>query len=39
MRWHVELDLLNIHTPLGMEKLSGKTPEMFEKQLWAYLFA
>jgi len=39
MRWHVELDLRNIKTTLGMEKLSCKTPQMCEKELWVYLLA
>jgi hypothetical protein len=38
-RWHVELDLRNIKTTLGMETLSCKSPEMCEKELWVYLLA
>ena len=38
-RWHVELDLRNIKTTLGMEVLSCKTPPMCEKELWVYLLA
>lgn len=38
-RWHVELDIRNIKTTLGMEKLRCKTPEMAVKELWAYLLA
>ncbi len=38
-RWHVELDLRNIKTTLGMEVLSCKTPQMCEKELWVYLLA
>ena len=38
-RWHVELDLRNIKTTLGMEALSCKRPEMCEKELWVYLLA
>ena len=38
-RWHVELDLRNIKTTLGMEMLSCRTPEMVEKEIWVYLFA
>lgn len=38
-RWHVELDLRNIKTTLGMETLSCKTPEMAEKEMWTYLLA
>ena len=36
-RWHVELDLRNIKTTLGMEVLSCKTPEMVIKEIWVYL--
>jgi hypothetical protein len=35
----VELDLRNIKTTLGMETLSCKTPQMCEKEFWAYLLA
>jgi len=38
-RWHVELDLRNIKTTLGMETLSCKTPDMIEKEIWIYLLA
>ena len=38
-RWHVELDLRNIKTTLGMETLSGKTPAMALKEIWVYLLA
>jgi hypothetical protein len=38
-RWHVELDLRNIKTTLGMEHLRCKTPEMASKELWVYLLA
>lgn len=38
-RWHVELDLRNIKTTLGMETLSCKTPEMAEKEMWVYFMA
>lgn len=38
-RWHVELDLRNIKTTLGMETLSCKTPQMCEKEFWMYLLA
>lgn len=38
-RWHVELDLRNIKTTLGMETLSCKTPEMNEKEMWVYFLA
>jgi hypothetical protein len=35
-RWHVELDLRNIKTTLGMETLSCMTPQMNEKEMWVY---
>ena len=38
-RWHVELDLRNIKTTLGMETLRCKSPEMARKELWVYLLA
>ncbi len=38
-RWHVELDLRNIKTTLGLETLSCKTPAMAEKEIWVYLLA
>jgi len=38
-RWHVELDLRNIKTTLGMEVLSCRTPAMVEKEIWIYLLA
>lgn len=38
-RWHVELDLRNIKTTLGMEALSCKTAAMCEKEIWAYFLA
>jgi hypothetical protein len=38
-RWQVELDIRNIKTTLGMETLSCKTPQMGEKEMWAYLLA
>jgi hypothetical protein len=38
-RWHVELDLRNIKTTLGMEMLSCRTPAMAEKEIWVYLLA
>lgn len=37
--WHVELDLRNIKTTLGMEMLSCKSADMCEKELWVYLLA
>lgn len=38
-RWHVEVDLRNIKTTLGMETLSCKTPDMAEKEMWVYFLA
>ena len=38
-RWHVEVDLRNIKTTLGMETLSCKSPEMIEKEMWVYFLA
>jgi hypothetical protein len=38
-RWNIELDLRNIKTTLGMEKLRCKTPDMAIKELWVYLLA
>ncbi len=38
-RWHVELDLRNIKTTLGMETLSCRTPAMAKKEIWVYLLA
>jgi hypothetical protein len=38
-RWHVELDLRNIKTTLGMERLSCQTPAMTLKEIWVYLLA
>jgi hypothetical protein len=38
-RWNVELDLRNIKTTLGMERLSCKTPEMCRKELRVYMLA
>lgn len=38
-RWHIELDLRNIKTTLGMERLSCLTPAMVEKEIWVYLLA
>jgi hypothetical protein len=38
-RWHVELDLRNIKTTLGMEALSCKTAKMCEKEMWIYFLA
>ena len=38
-RWHVELDLRNIKTTLGMESLRCMTPQMNEKEMWVYFLA
>lgn len=38
-RWHVELDLRNLKTTLGMERLSCQTPSMAIKEIWVYLLA
>ena len=38
-RWHVELDLRNIKTTLGMDIVSCCTPEMVKKEIWTYLLA
>jgi hypothetical protein len=38
-RWHVELDLRNIKTTLGMDRLSCRTPQMAIKEMWVYLLA
>jgi len=38
-RWHVELDLRNIKTTLGMERLSCQSPAMAVKEIWVYLLA
>lgn len=38
-RWHIEVDLRNIKTTLGMDRLSCKTPAMAEKEMWVYLLA
>ena len=36
-RWHIELDLRDIKTTLGMEYLRCKSREMAIKELWVYL--
>lgn len=38
-RWHIELDLRNIKTTLGMETLSCLSPHMVHKEIWVYLLA
>ncbi len=38
-RWHIELDLRNIKTTMGLEMLRCKTPKMVIKELWVYILA
>lgn len=38
-RWCIELDLRDLKTTLGMERLRGLTPAMARKELWVYLLA
>jgi Transposase DDE domain len=38
-RWHVELDIRNIKTTLGMEVLRCLSAQMVHKELWVYLLA
>jgi len=38
-RWHVEVDLRNIKTTLGMDMLTCQTPEMIKKEMWVYFMA
>jgi len=38
-RWNVELDLRNIKSTLGMERLTCRTPAMCEKEIWVYTLA
>jgi hypothetical protein len=38
-RWHVELDLRNIKTTLGMSHLTCLDPQMVVKEIWVYLVA
>ncbi len=38
-RWNVELDLRNIKATMGMDKLSCKSPEMVEKEVYVHLLA
>lgn len=38
-RWQVELDLRNIKSTLGMERLSCQTPTMALKEIWVHLLA
>lgn len=38
-RWNVELDLRNIKSTLGMDKLSCKSPDMVEKEIYVHILA
>ncbi len=38
-RWHIELDLRNIKTTMGMTEFSCKPPEMIIKEMWVYFLA
>ncbi|MDB5903383.1 MAG: family transposase [Betaproteobacteria bacterium] len=38
-RWHVELDLRNIKSTLGMDMLSCQSAPMVIKEIWVYLLA
>lgn len=38
-RWHVELDIRNIKTTMGMDTLSCQSPDMVLKEIWVYLLA
>ena len=38
-RWNVELDLRNIKSTLGMDKLRCKSPQMCRKEAWIYMLA
>ena len=38
-RWHVEMDLRNIKTTLGMHTLSCLSPDMVQKEISVYLLA
>ncbi len=38
-RWNVELDLRNIKSTLGMERLTCRTPAMCEKEVWVSALA
>ena len=38
-RWHVEVDLRQLKTTLGMEALKCETAEMCDKELWVYFLA
>ena len=38
-RWNIELDFRNLKTTMSLSKLSCKSPEMCEKEIWIYLLA
>ncbi len=38
-RWHIELDIRNIKTTMGMAEFKCKTPTMVIKEMWVYLLA
>lgn len=38
-RWHIELDLRNIKTTMGMTEFSCKSPDMIVKEMWVYFLA
>lgn len=38
-RWHIEVDIRNLKTTMGMDTLSCKTPAMCKKELWIYMLA
>ncbi|MCF6318433.1 MAG: IS4 family transposase [Proteobacteria bacterium] len=38
-RWHVELDIRNIKTTMGMTEFSCKSPKMIMKEMWVYFLA
>ena len=38
-RWHIELDIRNIKTTMGMNEFSCKSPDMIEKEMWVYFLA
>ena len=38
-RWEAEINLRHIKTTLGMDILTGKTPEMVRKEIYTYLLA
>jgi hypothetical protein len=38
-RWHIELDLRNIKSTMGLGQLSCRSPDMVYKEIWIYLLA